>query len=275
MNPERTQTNRDASCLRLEDLNFEDIAPFSAEETAKDTDFLPPEFYQQGYQNLLMGRGNSFMTSCADIPDRSVSTLSTASTCSVSNDTNGLNAATSSLSIDGSDYESLGFEQGLNYELIPAEEIQSQWNQVLADSNKQVTQQSQFQARQAEKEKMKKLERLLTMALNGGNLDMAMLLFSALETSQANDMAGSLLNRMKELQEQRTKLGNQVAELGTDKAQEAQKLNNTSSDLNTEIQFLQTFLQDVMSHKAEAQQMSSNFIKSRHDTAMGIIRNMG
>ncbi len=272
MNTERTSPHNESPCLHLVEVSSEDWNA-TPESIANGPACPSPDFYRQGYRNLLMGRSFAASpTAYGDIPEVAWDNA-TATRCQELTDTNGHTPVTG-LSISDSSCADLGFAEGLNYELIPAEQIQAQWNQVLEDSNKQTAQQNQFQARQAAKEKMKKLERLLTMALNGGNLDMAMLLFSALETSQANDIAGNLLNHMKELQAQRSQLGDRVATLGQDQAQEAQKLNNQSSDLNTEIQFLQTFLQDVMSHKAEAQQMSSNYIKSRHDTAMGIIRNM-
>jgi hypothetical protein len=53
------------------------------------------------------------------------------------------------------------------------------------------------------------------------------------------------------------------------------KLNTKASGVGTEISMLQTFLQDVMSQKNEAQSMTSNFMKAKHDTGMAIIRNIG
>ncbi|HSA59998.1 MAG TPA: hypothetical protein VLJ37_09985 [bacterium] len=160
---------------------------------------------------------------------------------------------------------------------MPAEEIQRLWNQVLAESNKQTTRQIGEQAKRSDEDKTKKLERLLRLALNSGDIDTAMLLFSSLESRRANDLAAGLMNRMQQLQKERQDLTASIGKSGDEKkdAQQAQSINAKVGDLNTEMNMLQTFLQDVQSHKNEVQQLASNYLKSRHDTAMGIIRNMG
>jgi hypothetical protein len=84
---------------------------------------------------------------------------------------------------------------------------------------------------------------------------------------------------MHQLQQKREKLTaslSQPQKSGDEKqdAQNAQSVNAQVGDINTEMTMLQTFLQDVTERKNEAQQMASNFQKSRHDTALGIIRNM-
>lgn len=173
--------------------------------------------------------------------------------------------------------EHFGLEQGLNCELIPADEIQQMWNQVLADSSRQIMKQTVDQSRHQEESKTKKLELLLRLALNSGDMDTAMLLFSGLESRQANEVSAGLMKRMQQLQDQRKSLVKQMAPTGDQSkdAQNSQKVQADMSDIGTEMSLLQTFLQDIQSRKNEAQQMASNFIKSRHDTGMGIIRNMG
>ena len=66
------------------------------------------------------------------------------------------------------------------------------WDQVLQDSNRQVARQTADQAHAQEKEKTRKMEMLLRLALNAGNIDMAMLLFSSLESKRANEIAAGL-----------------------------------------------------------------------------------
>lgn len=160
---------------------------------------------------------------------------------------------------------------------VPAEEIQRLWNQVLAESNKQTTRQIGEQARRCGQDKAKKLERLLRLALHSGNIDMAVLLLTGLESQQANEVAAGLMRRMHELQAERRNLTASASKSGdaAQDAQKAQEVNARVGDINTEMNLLQTFLQDVQSHKNETQQMASNYLKSRHDTGMGIIRNMG
>ena len=181
------------------------------------------------------------------------------------------------LAIQDSRYqEDFGLSQGLNYELIPPEEIQQLWNQVVQDSNKQVTKQLGDQARQSQREKSKKLELLLEAALKGGNIDLAMLLLSGLETSEANEVASLLMERMQKLQAQKRSYAEEIAKLGTspEDAKKTADLNLKIGDIGTEMQMLQTFLQDITSQKNEVQQMASNYLKSKHETGMGIIRNM-
>lgn len=66
-----------------------------------------------------------------------------------------------------------------------------------------------------------------------------------------------------------------MAKLGNDAqaAQQGSSLNLQASNIATDISLLQTFLQEVSSEKQEAQTFASNFIKNRHETAMGILRN--
>jgi seryl-tRNA synthetase len=85
------------------------------------------------------------------------------------------------------------------------------------------------------------------------------------------------MQRMQQLQEQRRGLSSQMAATGDQAkdAQNAQSVNAKMADIGTEMNLLQTLLQDIQSRKNESQQMASNLLKSRHDTGMGIIRNMG
>jgi hypothetical protein len=160
---------------------------------------------------------------------------------------------------------------------VTEDEIKRMWDKVLADSSRQVTKQTADQARQNDESKTRKLERLLSLALKSGNMDLAILLFSGLEAKKANEVSTALMQRMQQLQEERRKLSSQMASTGDQAkdAQNAQAVNAKMGDIGTEMNLLQTLLQDIQARKNEAQQMASNFIKSRHDTGMGIIRNMG
>lgn len=159
---------------------------------------------------------------------------------------------------------------------IPPSEIQGMWNRVLDESLRQGANRIGQNAAASQSQKTKKLEKILEMALKSSNIDLAMLLISGLETRRANEVAAGLMDSMRSLQEQRKALADQIGQLGKDgDPSKIQQLNMKAGDLGTEIGMIQTFLQDVMAQKSEAQTMASNFLKSRHETAMGIIRNMG
>ncbi len=161
-------------------------------------------------------------------------------------------------------------------ESVSSEEIQRVWDQVVKDSGKQVTRQTESAQADYNRQRGKKMQALLEEALSCGNIDMAMLLVSNLETSEVNGVAAGLLRRMSELQGQRTAIADQISKLGNteDDSKKLQSLNIQVGNIGTEIQTIQTFLQDVMSQKSEAQQMVSNFLKERHETAMAILRNV-
>jgi hypothetical protein len=156
------------------------------------------------------------------------------------------------------------------------EQIQALWNQVLAESSRLTSCQTAEQANRSQEEKTKKLERLLLTALHSGDIDSAMLLLAGLESREADRISAGLMQRMLQLQDQRKKLTGQMAPTGDQSkdAQNSQSVSAQMADIGTEISLLQTFLQDVQSHKNETQQMASNYLKSQHDTAMGIVRNM-
>jgi hypothetical protein len=161
-----------------------------------------------------------------------------------------------------------------NDDLMPPEEIQALWNKVVKESVNQNSLQQGRDGSMKQKEKIRKLELLLQAALKGGNLDLAMLLLSGLESMEVNRLAGGVMKRIQELQQQRKTIAEEMGKLGKEEGQKASSLNMQAGDVSTEIGLLQTFLQDLMAQKNEAQQLASNYLKSRHDTAQSIIRNM-
>lgn len=164
----------------------------------------------------------------------------------------------------------------LDDSMLTSDEIKSMWDQVIRDSSNQNTLQSSREDALRQEEKIKKLELLLKLALSSGNIELAMLLLSSLDTTQSNQISKNLMMNMQSLQDKRKAISNQMATLGgdTQSAPQVQKLNNDITEINTEISLLQTLLQDVNSHKRETQELASNFLKSRHDTSQAIIRNM-
>ncbi len=166
-----------------------------------------------------------------------------------------------------------GLPQGASPELMDPDYIQQQWNQILQDQQTQQQTSKTIGEASDESSKIKKMEMLLKMALASGNMDMAMILISGLESHSANKLMGQIMLSIRELQKQRQGLAEQMTKKGA-KPEEATKLNNQMGDIGTEISLLQTLLQDLNGQKTEAQQLSSNYIKSRHDTASAILRNI-
>lgn len=167
-----------------------------------------------------------------------------------------------------------GIPTGTSASLIGPDQIQEMWNQVVNDSLNQSMIQGSRNTANESAQKTKKMELLLQLALNSGNIDMAMLLISGLETRRANELAGTIMGRIQELQKERQAFVTDMSKKNQD-PQEAARLNNMAGDKSTEISLLQTLLQDLMAQKNEAQQMASNYLKSKHETAQAILRNIG
>lgn len=169
--------------------------------------------------------------------------------------------------VTSSDYQAnFGIPIGTNPALMPSETIQDLWQATLQQPD------TFGQSRDA---KTRKLQLLLQLALASGNIDLAMLLMSGLETRQCNEVAAGLMNQIQDLQSQRKAYAEEMGKLGKNgDPSKFQEFNIKAGDIGTEISLLQTFLQDVMAQKNESQAMASNFLKAKHETSMGIIRNM-
>lgn len=157
------------------------------------------------------------------------------------------------------------------------EEIQKMWEDVLQNSANQVSYQTGKNEELNEKKKMKELEMILDAVLKSGNIDLAVLLISGLEAHAANGVAKSLMKKMQTLQQERRSISEKIGKLGNspEDAKQANVLNLQAGGIGTEMNMLQTFLQDVIAQKNEAEQLASNYLKSKHDTAQSILRNMG
>ncbi|OGQ26401.1 MAG: hypothetical protein A3I75_02940 [Deltaproteobacteria bacterium RIFCSPLOWO2_02_FULL_50_16] len=161
-------------------------------------------------------------------------------------------------------------------EMTP-EVIQDLWNQTNNFIMDQNTKSDAILAQNKDLQEARKQQLLLKAALMGGNIELAVLLFSMLETKQANKVSTMLLMRIQSLTQQRQNLSTQMNEIKEDAkgASQLQSLVTQSNNVGTEIAMLQTFLQDVTSSKRNDQQFASNFIKQSHETSQAIIRNIG
>lgn len=167
-----------------------------------------------------------------------------------------------------------GIPVGTNPLLISSDQIQQMWDGVINDSMNQMNTANNQATRAQEDAKNRKLQMLIQLALQSGNVELAMLLLASLESQSANSIASDLMTKIQDLQNQRREYAAKMADKNTP-SQEAASLNTDIGAIQTDISMLQTFLQEVMSQKRDTQQMASNIIKSNHDTAQAIIRNMG
>ncbi|MBI3541250.1 MAG: hypothetical protein HY073_03830 [Deltaproteobacteria bacterium] len=175
-------------------------------------------------------------------------------------------------------YSNFGIPVGTNPLLISSDQIQDLWNNVMNESTNQMNASNNQEIIAQDDAKSKKLQMLIQLALQSGNVELAMLLMASLESQSANSIAGGLMTKIQGLQDQRQEYANQMAGLDgnqKDASQVGASLSAKIGGIQTDITMLQTFLQEVMSQKRDSQQMACNMIKSDHDTAQAIIRNMG
>ena len=151
------------------------------------------------------------------------------------------------------------------------------WNQLT--SNMQQRQQVDCEKNKAKTSELKSEEiaKMLEAALENGNIELAVLLLSGLETKKVAALATSLMDRIKNLQAQREDITKQLGNMGGDSKEGAQQANTLSmkaGDIGSDINMLQNFLQEALNRKNESQQFASNYVKSEHDLKMSIIHNM-
>ncbi|GEM_PF-1866035 len=130
--------------------------------------------------------------------------------------------------------------------------------------------------------KMKKLQALLMMLLQTGNIDMAMLVIAQLETNQAREMISDLTQQLQKAQDSRRGLTKKLGELQGQEKQEGEtgpqsEIADTQAqiqDNNDSIQMLTTLIKDIADQKNRTVEFASNFLNSEHQTTMSIVRGM-
>lgn len=166
-----------------------------------------------------------------------------------------------------------------NQQDMSANEIAVTWQQINQQSVRFNMIQSATMRQKKLREKERKLEQLLNAALHSGNMDLAVLLLSAAETSTANELTGRLVSQMHQLQKQRQTLSAQMAQAGQSKDQQGtsqlQSLVTKAANIGTDISLLQTFLQDAIGSKRNIQEFASNWITQSHQTTRSIIQSIG
>lgn len=172
-----------------------------------------------------------------------------------------------------------GFPPETTHLELQPQDIMEQWqwiNQQSIDLN--LIQNAEARDRKL-REQERKQELLLTAALKGGNIDLAILLLSATETQNANNLTRRLVLRIHQLQKQRQTLSAQMAQVDqTDSAtgsSQLQSLVTQASNIASEISLLQTFLQDAVASKRNIQEFASNWIQQSYQTTRSIIQSIG
>ncbi len=117
----------------------------------------------------------------------------------------------------------------------------------------------------------------MLMALQSGNIDMAMLIFSSLETNQSHQITQLLGQKLLDAQNQRRQLTSQLAGTqGQNNSNSGQmtQLQSNMQEVNDSIQMLTTFIKDIQDQKNRTVEFANNFLNSEHQTTMSIVRGM-
>jgi hypothetical protein len=138
-------------------------------------------------------------------------------------------------------------------------------------------------ARQAQAEtdsqdaKIDRLVRMMMIAIQSGNITLAMMIFSHVETSTANRMTEMLMKKVQGLQDQKRKLTQDIQNQKTDSegAKKLQTLQNDVSQVNDDIGVLQTFIREVAQNKQASVELANAFLNKEHETTMAVVRSFG
>jgi hypothetical protein len=119
----------------------------------------------------------------------------------------------------------------------------------------------------------KLLETLLS-ALQTGNIDLAMLLFSSLESRDASKLTQVLTQKLLDAQQQRRQLTGQLTSQDKDSQNKTAQVQADVQEVNDTIQLLTTFIRDVNDQKNRTMEFANNFLSDEQQTTMSIVRGM-
>ncbi|MFO1519201.1 MAG: hypothetical protein U1F57_06025 [bacterium] len=139
----------------------------------------------------------------------------------------------------------------------------------------QANRQNQFQQIQEANDQGDQLLALLMTALQSGNIDQAMLLFSAMESKQAGQLTQALTQKLVQAQQNRRNLTAQLTQNQNPNGQgQMAQVQAGVQEVNDTIQLLTSFIKDVNEQKNRTIEFSNNFISNEHQTTMSIVRGM-
>lgn len=121
------------------------------------------------------------------------------------------------------------------------------------------------------------LIQMMMLALQSGNINLAMLIFSSLETSQANEITKTLGQKLLQVQNERRQLTSNLAQIQGQKENNQAQMTQIQSNLqevNDTLQMLTTFIKDIQDQKNRTVEFANNFLNSEHQTTMSVVRGM-
>ncbi len=152
------------------------------------------------------------------------------------------------------------------------------WEKEIRDSNLQTMQrESTRKAKEkvySQNAKTNRLIHLMLIAIQSGNISLAMMLFSHLEAQSANELTKALMEKVHSLQDHKRELTRQLQSQKNDAegSKAMQKIKTDIEQANDDISVLQTFIRDVAQNKQYAIELANAFIQKEHETTMAVVR---
>jgi hypothetical protein len=153
------------------------------------------------------------------------------------------------------------------------------WNQSINDQTLdfmmgQTLRQGMMQQIGETNQKNDKLLNLLMAALQMGNIDLAMLLFSSLESREASEMTKGLTQKLVDAQQKRRDLTAQMTSQDKNAQNNLAQVQAGVQEVNDTITLLTSFIKDINDQKNRTMEFSNNFLTNEHQTTMSIVRGM-
>jgi hypothetical protein len=153
------------------------------------------------------------------------------------------------------------------------------WNQSLSEQTldfmiSQTNRQAMMKQSSESNQVSDKLLQTLLIALRTGNIDLAMLLFSSLESREASGLTRALTQKLLEAQQNRRQLTGQLTSQDKNAQNKTAQVQANVQEVNDTIQLLTTFIRDVNDQKNRTMEFANNFLSGEHQTTMSIVRGM-
>ena len=153
------------------------------------------------------------------------------------------------------------------------------WNQSVTDQTLdfmigQTNRQAMMQQTTDSSRESDKLLQTLLNALRMGNIDLAMLLFSSLESRESSQLTRTLTQKLLEAQQNRRQLTGQLTSQDKNAQNKTAQVQANVQEVNDTIQQLTTFIRDVNDQKNRTMEFANNFLGGEHQTTMSIVRGM-
>ncbi len=126
-------------------------------------------------------------------------------------------------------------------------------------------------------QKTEALIQMMMLALQTGNIDLAMLIFASLETRQSNEVTKMLGQKLLEAQNERRQLTASLAQAQGQKDANQGQITQIQGDIqavNDTLQMLTSFIKDIQDQKNRTVEFSNQFLNNEHQTTMSIVRSM-